>query len=279
MEDAFLGELRSRGYIDGSNIRIEWRRSADMSEEKLRSLAIELTQTSPRLIVAVGSTGTRAALNATALPVVFMSGDPVKAGFAASLAKPGGNGTGLSVVSTDLDSKRLELLKRLVPRANRVALLRNPANPLAGKGGLDIAAKKLGIEVVLLQATSASDLTSALRTLPDLDAQGVLVAGDALFFANKSQVAEAVRRAALPAVFPWSEYHEDEVLLSYGPNLSEAMRRMVPYVERILKGAKPADLPIEQLSTYEMVINLRVARQLRLKVPQDLEVMADKLLR
>ena len=278
-EEALRQGLHEVGYIEGKNILIEWRRSAERSEEKLRSLSTELAGSKVDVIVAVGTLSARAALQATKVPVVFLSGDPVSAGLAESLARPAGNGTGISVVTTNLDSKRLEFLKQLVPRARRIALLTNPDNPLTGKARLDEAAHALGIELVKFEVRDTGELAAALRAIPKSKADGVFIAGDALFFANKAKVAQAVRKAKLPAIFPWGEYHRERVLMSYGANLTEAIRRTAPYIDKILKGVKPADIPIEQISKYELIIDLRVARELRLDVPQSLMVLADEVIR
>jgi putative ABC transport system substrate-binding protein len=279
IEEALRQGLHELGYIEGKNLLIEWRRSAERNEEKLRSLSIELANSKVNVIVAVGTLSARAALQATKIPVVFLSGDPVGAGLAESLARPAGNGTGISVVTTNLDSKRLEFLKQLLPRARRMAVLLNPDNPLAGKARLDEAAHALGIELVKFEVRDTRELVAALRAIPKSKADGVFIAGDALFFANKTKVAQAVREAGLPAIFPWGEYHRERVLMSYGANLTEAVRRTASFIDKILKGTKPADIPIEQISKYELIIDLRIARELRLDVPQSLLVLADEVIR
>jgi putative ABC transport system substrate-binding protein len=279
LEEALRKGLRDLGYIEGRTIVIEWRRSTEMTEKHLRALAMELVRSRIDIIVALGSLPARAALEATTVPVVYMSSDPVSAGLAQSLARPGGHGTGVSVVTTNLDSKRLELLKEVSPRARRIVLLRNPDNPLSGKSKLDEAARAMSMELVKLEPRNAQELDDALRTINRIAADGILIAGDALFFANRAKVAQAIRKARLPGIFPWPEYHAEGVLMSYGVNLTEATRRTAFYVDKILKGTKPQEIPIEQIFEYKLTIDLHVARDLRLDVPEALLVRADEVIR
>lgn len=278
-DEAFRQGLQELGYIEGKNIFIEWKRSVDMNEEQIRPLAMELARSKVAIIVALSSSNARAALRATNLPVVFLSGDPVSAGLAESLARPGGNGTGVSVVTTQLDHKRLEFLRQLTPRARSIAHLRNPANPLTGKVQLENTARTLGIKLIPFEARNGNELDAALHTIAQSKPDGVIVAGDALFFQYRAKVAQALHNARLPAIFPWGEYQEEGVLMSYGANLTEAIRRTASYVDKILKGAKPSDIPVEQISKYELIINLRVARELRLEIPQSLLILADEVIR
>ncbi len=280
--EGFLRDgLRELGYIEGKNIVIEWRRFAGGGEE-LRSLAADLARSKPDVIVAATTAAGRAALEATAtIPVVFLSGDPVAMGLATSLAKPGRNGTGVSIVSTELFPKRLEYLHWLAPRARRIAFLTNSSNPIAAPqlAALQKAAPMLGLQLVTLDARNESELGTVLRALRRGEAEGVIVSNDGVFRSNKFKIAQAIRKARLPAIYPYRAYLEDGMLMSYGPNLKEAGRKMATYVDRILKGAKPGDLPIEQMSEYELIINLRVARELGLKVPQDLLLRADEVIK
>ena len=279
--EGFLREgLRELGYIEGKNIVIEWRRFTGGGEE-LRSLAADLARSKLDVIVAATTAAGRAALEATAtIPVVFLSGDPVAMGLAASLAKPGRNGTGVSIVSTELFPKRLEYLHWLAPRARRIAFLTNSSNPIAAPqlAALQKAAPMLGVQLVTLDARNESEFGMVLGALRRGEVQGVIVSNDGVFRSNKSKLAQAIRKARLPAIFSYRAYLEDGMLMSYGPNLKEAGRKMATYVDRILKGAKPGDLPIEQMSEYELIINLRVARELGLKVPQDLLLRADEVI-
>jgi putative ABC transport system substrate-binding protein len=279
LEEGLREGLRDLGYIDGKNVVIEWRRSAGTSEE-LRSLAANLAG-KVDIIVAIGSPAARAALQATTLPVVFTSGDPVQAGFASSLAKPGGNGTGVSVVSTQLNQKGLELLHELAAHGRRIVYLMNPSNPLAAhdREAVELAARALGIQLAIVNARDVAELNAALRAIHQTSAHGLLVSGDLFLLAQRAKIAQTVRMAGLPALFMYKEYHDAGVLMSYGPNFKQAMRLVAGYVDKILRGAKPSDLPIEQISKYELVINLRVAREMGLRVPQELLLRADEVIR
>ena len=272
--------LRRHGYVDGKSIIIEWQGSAE-TYEQMRVLAAELARSGVKLIVTAGSPATPAALEATELPVVFTFGDPVAAGYGVSLAKPGGRGTGVSVLSIELYPKRLQLLRELAPRARRVVFLRNPTNRLASRllDELQAAGKTLGMQIVTLDARDASEVDTALRSLRRGAPDALIVSAEPLFMASKAQIARRVRTLKLPAVFPWREYHDEGVLMSYGPNLTATGRQMAGYVDKILRGAKPADLPIEQASTYELIIDLRIARAMGLKVPQSLLARADEVMR
>jgi putative ABC transport system substrate-binding protein len=272
--------LRELGYIEGKNLVIEWRLSAGRDEE-LHSLAVELARSKVDVIVAGTTQAAHAALEATTVPVVFVSGDPVASGLAASLARPGGNGTGVSIVLTELTAKRLEFLHQLAPRARRIVYLMNSSNPI-GPPQLEAAkkaARTLGVQLVTLDARNEAELDAALRAIAKHSGDGFVATVDALFRANKSKVARAVRKARLPAMFPSREYHDDGVLMSYGANTKEVGRKMAVYVDKILRGAKPADLPVEEMSTYELIIDLRVARELGLEVPQALLARADEVIR
>ena len=282
VESALSEALRGLGYIEDKDIAFEWRRSRTGEEEEYRSLATDLAGSKVELIVASGSLAARAALTETALPVVFApAGDPVESGLATSLAKPQGNGTGVSVQARDLIAKRLELLRAFVPHAKRIIYLGNSSTPIA-EGvleGAQKAARTLGVKLIMLDARNPVELDTALRAIPTIGADGVLLTGDLLFLAHKAKIADAIRKAKLPAMFPVKEYHIEGVLMSYGPNLTAAMGRAAVYVDKILRGAKPSDLPIEQISEFEFIIDLRVARALKLHVPQALLLRANEILR
>ena len=269
--------LRELGYIEGKNIVIEWRSAA--ANVELRSLATELERSKAEVIVALGSSPARAALEATRTPVVFLAGDPVGTGFAASLARPGGRGTGVSTMSTEVIAKRLDFLHQLAPRAQRFFYLFNSSNPLAAPQLEEAqrAARAMGVRLVKLDARNDAEIDRVLGTIRRRSADGLLVSGDLFFLASKGKLTWAVREAKLPAVFPLKEYHG--ALVSYGSDLTEAGRRMANYVDRILRGAKPADLPIEQITKYELIVDLRVAQELGLKVPQELLLRADEVIR
>ena len=278
-EEGLRSGLRELGYVEGKNILIEWRRSAGGDD---RSIAAELARAKLDVIVVASTAAARSALEVTrSTPVVFLSGDPVGSGLVASLAKPGGNATGVSGVLTELTAKQLELLRAITPRARRIACLMSSANPSAVQQleAARKAAQALGAQIIPLDARNDSELEAALHALAHSGADSLLVTGDILFRANKSRIAQAVRKAKLPGAFPYREYHDYGVLMSYGPDLKEAGRKMAGYVERILKGTKPADLPIEQIAKYELVIDLRVAKELGIKVPEALLQRADEVLR
>ena len=200
---------------------------------------------------------------------------------AENLAKPGGNGTGVSIVLTELTTKRLELLHQLAPRARHIVYLTNLANPI-GPPQLEMArktARGLGVDLVLLKAQDEKELDTALHTLAKHHGDAFAVTSDVLFYANQAKITHAVRAAGLPAAFPSKEYHDHGAVMSFGVSSREVGRKLAGYVGKILDGAKPDDLPIEQLSTYEFVLNLKVARELGLKVPQEVMLRADKLIR
>ena len=281
LEVVLRESLRELGYVDGENILIEWRQ-ATTNDEELRSHAIDLARSKVDVIVTNGTPAARAALAATTtIPVVFSAGDPVATGFAASLARPGRNGTGVSLMTTELIAKRLELLHQLVPHARRIAYLTNSSNPIALRQLEEAqkAARVLGLQLITLDARNARELDTALRTLPRSMADGVLVTPDLLLQTNKSKIAQAVRKGRLPAMVPYKQYLDDGTLMSYGPDNRDLARRMAGYVDRILKGTKPSDLPIEQVSKYELVIDLRAARELGIKVSQELLLRADEVIR
>jgi putative ABC transport system substrate-binding protein len=279
-EAALRDGLRELDYMEGKNVAIEWRRFAG-GDEELRSLAADLIRGKVDVVVAVNTPAARAALQATTnIPIVFLSGDPVASGLAVSLARPGGNGTGVSIVLTELTPKRLELLHQLAPRARRIVYLMNSSNPITSPqlGAARKAAGTLGVQLVTLDARDASGLDAALHVVAKHSGDGFVVTSDVLFYANATKIAQVVRKARLAAMFPSKEYHEAGVLMSYGTNTKEVGRMLAGYVDKILKGAKPADLPIEQISKYELVIDLRVAREQRIKVPQELLFRADEVI-
>jgi putative ABC transport system substrate-binding protein len=274
--------LRELGYFEGKNVLIEWRNTLGY-EDELRPLAAELVQMDPDVIVTFGTPATRAMLDATKIiPVVFGGvGDPVATGLVANLASPGANGTGLSGLSSELGVKRLDLLRQLAPRARRVAYLvalANPANAVQAKS-MQAAAQSLGIKLDTYNARNASEIESALRAIPWKSTDGLLIGGDPIFEAEGAKISKAVRAARVPAVFPWPSFHEYRVLMSYGPDLRNVASRAAYYVDKILKGTKPSDLPVEQISQVDLVIDLGVARELGIKVPQELLFRANRVIR
>ena len=280
-EEGLRQGLSELGYIEGRNLTIEWRRYAQ-SADVLQSAAADLVRSRVDVIVAAGTQAARVALSVTStIPVVFLSGDPVASGLAASLARPGANATGVSSQTTELMGKRLELLQKIAPRTRHVILLVNPDSPLhaAVLDETQKAARTLRIHIVALNARNADELNAALRRIQHRTGNAFIVSSDVFFIANKAKIAAAIRKARLPALVPTKEYQGDGVLMSYGPSLNWTARRAAAYVDKILKGAKPADLPIEQVSKFELIIDLRVARELGLKVPQELLFLADEVIR
>jgi len=278
-EDGLRDGLAKLGYAEGKSIAIDWRRSAGAVDE-LRSLAIDLGRSKPDLIVVFGTLGTRTVLQVTTLPVVFLSSDPVGSGLVTNLARPGGNATGVSSTGPELTAKRVELLRQFAPRARRIGCLVNTSNPV---GALQLeqaerAARALGVELVKFDTRSEAELDAALRAIPRGALDALLVTGDNLLFASRAKIVGVVRKAGLPAMFPIKEFRGG-VLVSYGPSIREAGRMTAAYVDKILRAAKPGDLPVEEVSKVELVIDLRVAHEQGIKVPEELLYRADEVIR
>ncbi len=280
-QEGFRQGLRELGYVEGKNIVIDWRRGE--TGQELQALAEALVKGKVNVIVTTGTPATKAAMQGTAtIPVVFAGiGDPMASGFAVSLAKPGRNGTGVSVVSTELNPKRLEFLHQLAPKARRITWLLNSSNPLTATllEENEIAARTLGVRLQTRDARNGRELDAVLRSLDKNPPEAILVGGDLLYLAHKEKVAAAVRKSRVPAIFASEGYHEHGALMSYGPSLREAGRLAAVYVDKILKGASPSELPIQQISRYELIIDLRLARELGIDVPRELLVRADKVIR
>jgi putative ABC transport system substrate-binding protein len=278
-QEAMRNALRTLGYIEGKSIRIEWRKHGE-TERDLAQAAAALRRSAADVIVTFGTPASRTALTATKKPIVFVVGDPVGSGLAASLARPGGRATGVSMVTGDLVGKRLELLGQLVPRMRRVALLRNPDNPLEAhvlERVLQLT-HDLELQLVTLEARNAEELGRTLRALKRGTADGLLVSSDSLFRASQARIAEAARNVGLPAIFPFYLDKDDQALMVYGPSIPEATRRMAVYIDKILKGARPAELPIEQMSNYDLIIDMRVARAMDLRIPEEIVMRATELI-
>jgi putative ABC transport system substrate-binding protein len=279
-EEGMREGLRELGYIEGRNLTVE--RRLGETTDALQSGAADLVRSKVDVIVAFGTLAARAALTATStIPVVFISGDPIGTGLVASLARPGANATGVSTLSSELMSKRLELLQQIAPHIERVMLLGNPKSPLH-PGVLketQKAALTLHLRIVTLSASSASELNSALRGVQRSAADAFMVSSEVIFLANRAQIAQAVAKAKLPAIFPWPEYRDVGVLMSYGASLKEMGRQAAIYVDRILKGAKPGELPVEQSATFKLVINLKTAKALGITIPNEILLRADEVIR
>ena len=270
----FLQGLRELGWIEGQNIIIEWRFGGGHAE-RLPALAAELVRLRVELIVVPSTPTALAARNATTtIPLVTVGGnDPVALGFAASLARPGGQFTGLTSSSgPEIAGKQLGLLKEAVPKATRIAVLWNPTtqgNALALKEA-EAAARGLGVELHILEARSIGDFDAAFAAMAAKRAGALHVLGDVMFVAQRARLAALATKAHLPAMYSQRDYVEDGGLMSYGPKITENFRRAASYVDRILKGAKPGDLPIERPTAFELVVNLKTAKALGLTMPQTL---------
>jgi putative ABC transport system substrate-binding protein len=279
---AFRQGLQDLGYVEGKNIAMEYRFS-EGRDERLPDLALELVQLKVDIIVTSGITPPLAAKKVTkTIPIVMgVVGDPIGTGLVDSLARPGGNVTGFTLLAPELSSKRLELLKETVPKLSRVAVLINPANPGSPvyRKEIEVAARSLGVELHLSEASQPYELAGALSQTQMGRAQALITLNDTMFFSQQVQIANLATKTGLPAMFPESEYVNAGGLMSYGPNLPDLFRRAATYVDRILKGIKPTDLPVEQPTKFELMINLKTAKQLGLTIPPNVLARADKVIK
>jgi len=280
--EAFREGLRQLGYVEGRNliIKFEW---AEGQQERHPALARELVRLTPDVILTAGTPGTLAAKQATpSIPIVTaIAGDAVATGLVASLAKPGGNVTGLSTLAPELDGKRIELLKAAVPKLSRVAVLRNPANPfttIAWKA-MQPAAEALGVKLQPVEASSPNDLDRALTRITAAHPDGLVLIVDRFLASYRASIVQFVVKNRLPGMFPYPEFAQEGGLMSYGPDYADLFRRTATYVDKILKGAKPGDLPIEQPTKFELVINLKTAKALGLTIPQSVLLRTDEVIR
>jgi putative ABC transport system substrate-binding protein len=280
--EAFRQGLQDLGYIEGKNIAIEYRFS-EGRDERLPELAAELVQLKVDIIVTSGIPPPLAAKKATkTIPIVMgVVGDAIGTGLVDSLARPGGNVTGLTLLGPELGGKRLEILKETVPKLLRVAVLLNPANrgTTLYRKEVEDAARSLGVELHLLEARRPNELASALSETKIGRSQALITLNDTMFFSQQVQIANLAIKTGLPAMFPESEYVNAGGLMSYGPNLPDLFRRAATYVDKILKGTKPADLPVEQPTKFELVINLKTVKQIGLTVPPNVLARADRVIR
>jgi ABC-type uncharacterized transport system substrate-binding protein len=280
--DGFLQGLRERGWVDGKNVGLEYR-FADGQYDRLPDLAAELVRLKVDVILAASSSPAVAARNATrTIPIVMgTSSDPVELGLVGSLARPGGNVTALTF-SFDLEvvGKALELLKEIVPNVRRVAFLLNPANPgtkLAIKN-VKSRAKSLGVQLQLLEARGPGEFETALEAMARERVGALLVAPDPIFGLHRTRLEDLVAKSRLPAMYGLREHTQAGGLMSYSVDIRDSFRRAAAYVDKILRGAKPADLPIEQPSKFELVINLKTAKALGLTIPPSLLARADQVI-
>jgi putative ABC transport system substrate-binding protein len=278
---AFKTGLRELGYVEGKNLVIEWR-FADGKPERLAGLAAELVQLKVDVIVTAATQPTAAAQKATSnIPIVIGSaGDPVASGFVQSLARPGGNITGVSENAVDIVAKLLEMLLRIRPSLTLIAVLTNPDNPALATRLKVIreAARSSGVETLAFEARNATEIGDAFAQMASKKVQAVVVLTDPVFIQQWRLIADLAMKVRLPSTGGSAEYAEAGGLLSYGPNLLENYRRSATYVDKILKGAKPADLPVEQPTRYELVVNRKTAQALGLAIPQSILVSADRII-
>jgi putative tryptophan/tyrosine transport system substrate-binding protein len=279
---AFRQGLRDAGYVEGDNVAVEYR-WAEGQYDRLPALAAELVRRQVAVIVAAPSPSSLAAKSATAtIPIVFTVGDdPVKMGLVSSLARPGGNLTGVNFFGVEVVSKRLELLRELVPRIGRVAVLVNPSNATVSEPtvrDVETAARGMGLEVQVFNASTSREIDAAFANLVRERSDAVFVSGDAFFTGRRAQLATLAARYLIPSSFSQREVTEVGGLMSYAANVRDTFRQVGAYAGRILKGAKPADLPVVQSSKFELVINHQTARMLGLTVPDKLLVAADEVI-
>ena len=280
-EAPLIDSLQKLGYVDGKTATITVRRSTGAPLD-WRPLADELVRANVDLILAVGTPAAQAAMEATqTIPVAFGVGDPVSTGLAGTLARPSRNGTGVSAMSTELAAKRLELLRQLVPGARRVVYLYNPITPLGPRMRDEVqkAAAALQVKVELAEARDARQIEVAMEQIVKNRPDGLLVSSEVLFLANRSRIVAATNAARLPALFPWKAFATSGGIASYGPHNEEGMRRMAIYADRVLKGTRPSDLPIEQLSVFHLVLNPAAAKAQGITIPDTFRAMADEVIR
>jgi putative ABC transport system substrate-binding protein len=280
---AFQEGLKERGWVEGRTLAVEWR-FADGQAERLPGLASELVVRQVDAIVVPSTPTALAAKRATAtIPIVTVAvGDPVALGLVASLARPGGNVTGLTAMAdARIMGKVVSLLREAVPTANRLGLLWNPATAGGARAVREAAgaAKALGASMQPVEARNAAELDDALAAMASRRIEALVVAGDILFLTHRARMTEWALRQRMPVIYTGREYAEEGGLMSYAPALRDLFRRAGSYVDRILKGAKPGDLPMEQPTTFELVLNLKTARALRLTLPPALVARADDVIR
>jgi putative tryptophan/tyrosine transport system substrate-binding protein len=279
---AFQQGLREMGYVEGKNIVVEYR-YAEGDADRERELAAELVRLKVDVIVTTGPTVTRSVKEATVMIPIVMAqdGDPVASGFVTSLARPGGNITGLSSLAPEISGKRLELLKEIVPKLSRVAVIgasTEPGNAQFLKQ-MEFAARSLKVNLQYLDVLTSKDIESAFRAAVKERADGIVMLGSQLFNTHRIQIVNLAAKSRLPTTYTRLEYVEDGGLMTYGPSINDLFRRAATYVDKIVKGAKPADLAVEQPTEFELVINLKAAKQIGLTIPPNVLARADRVIR
>jgi putative ABC transport system substrate-binding protein len=279
---AFREGLRDAGYSEGRDVVIEWR-SANGDYARVPELAADLVQRKVDVIVVQSTPAAQAVKRATStIPIVIsIVSDPVGSGLVASLAHPGGNITGLSTMATELSAKRLQLLKEAIPRLARVAVLWNPDTPTYIKAIEDLkaVAPSLSIELSFVSVRTPEEIGPAFSAVSRARAEALYIIPDAFFFAHRKTLLKLGSKAQLPVIYGERHFADAGALMSYGPNVADMFRQSAGYVDKILKGAKPGDLPIEQPTRFELVVNLKTAKALRLTIPESILVRADEVIR
>jgi putative ABC transport system substrate-binding protein len=280
---AFLQGLGELGYLEGKTIAIEWR-WAEEKVERLPELAAELVRLNVDAIVANGTPAIKAVKNATqSIPIVMaVVGDPVGTGLVASLARPGGNVTGFTILAPDLSGKRLELLKEVVPKLSRVAAMLNPTNPVYRPELQETqdAARSLGLQIQpIVEVSDLNTLQEGFTILSRDRARALILLTDAIFYSMRGRILEYAAKSRMPVMYWGSEFADAGGLMSYGPFINELFHRTATHVDKILKGAKPADLPVEQPTKFEFVINLKTAKQIGLTIPPNVLARADRVIK
>jgi len=278
---AFRDGLQDLGYVEGKTIAIEWEWGQD-KVERLPELAVELVRLNLDVIVTAGTPAAKALKNATqTIPIIMaIIGDPVAAGLVDSLARPGGNATGFSIVAPELSGKRLQLLKEIVPGISGVAVLSNVSNPQSQieLREMQVAAQTLGLRLHPAQISDESSLENAFEKLSKESIQGLVVLTDAILYSQRNRIVALAAGKQLPAMYFFREFVQEGGLMSYAPSDRDLFRRAATYVDRVLKGTNPADLPIEQPTKFELIINLKTAKTLGLTIPDKLLATADEVI-
>jgi len=279
---AFRQGLRELGYVEEKNLIVEYR-YAEGNSERLAALAAELVRLKIDVIVTSGPPGTRAAKKATTTVPIVMAHDPdpLGSGFIASLARPGGNITGLSSLVAQLGGKRLELLRELIPKLSRVAVLGTSTNPsnVQMATEIEVAARPIGIRIQFVDVQDSKEIEGGFRAATKAHAEALFVLGNPVLNAHRTEVADLALKSRLPAAYGQPDLMAAGGLMFYGASITEMFRRAAIYVDKILKGAKPADLPVEQPTKFELIINLKTAKQIGLTIPPNVLARADRVIR